>query len=299
MSFVAHGLSSFAAYLRLPMELEYPVRIISDVHLNHPASVANRAEELAPLFRDVRTVIFNGDTVELRFASIRAEGQRVFEELKQVCADVKVRAIFVNGNHDPFLAEHNHLDLEDGAILVTHGDIIFYNIAPWSPEATILEKAHDEALDELGEDAFTDFERRLHANKKASLAFELHEPKIPRGPTAMLRTYMREAWPPWRPLRIFKAWWETPARAVALARVFRPQARFVIIGHTHRAGCWRVGPRVVINTGGFLRAGGLMLVDLVEGSLTARKIVPSRHGFLPGKQVDQFPVTKLELREGF
>ena len=133
----------------------------------------------------------------------------------------------------------------------------------------------------------------------ASLAFELHEPTVPRGPLAGLRTYLREIWPPWRPLYILKTWWETPARAVALARVFRPRARLVLLGHTHRAGCWHVGPRVVMNTGGFIPAGGLMLIDLADGHLTSRRIVRTPDGFAPGKPLHRIPVSKLGVQEGF
>lgn len=281
------------------MELAQPIRILSDIHLNHPATIAAGPEELLPLLRDVRTVIFNGDTVELRFAASRAEGQQIMDRLRQLCAEAKVEAIFLNGNHDPIVSSLNHLDLADGAIVLTHGDILFYDISPWSAEAPALEEAHARALEEMGEDAFSDFERRLHANKKASLAFELHEPTTPRGRMARLRTYLHEGWPPWRPLSILKVWWQTPTLAVALARVFRPRARFILVGHTHRAGIWRIGPRIVMNTGGFIPAGGSMLVDLADDHLTARKIVRTTEGFAPGKCIGRFAVSKLGVQEGF
>ena len=43
--------------------VDEPIRIISDLHLGHTASLAREIAQVEPLFRDVRTLIFNGDTV--------------------------------------------------------------------------------------------------------------------------------------------------------------------------------------------------------------------------------------------
>ena len=46
----------------------------------------------------------------------------------------------------------NHLDLERGAILVTHGDILFLDLAPWSRDAKHYRLKHREILEVLGPD---------------------------------------------------------------------------------------------------------------------------------------------------
>lgn len=275
------------------------IRIISDIHLGHPACAVADAGQLEPLFRGARTVVFNGDSVELRFLKGRQLGQQHAEALRRVCLDAGAQPLFINGNHDPILAEESHLDLVDGAVLVTHGDLLFHDISPWSMEAGIMNEAHTKALAELGDDLFHDFETRLKASKRAALAMELHKPRVPRGSLAGVMTVLRECWPPWRPLQILRCWAVAPAKAVALARVFRPRARVIIIGHTHLCGIWRRGPRIVINTGSFLSIGGHLAVDIIGDSVAVRRIARKAGCYRIGAEIARFTAAKLTAREGF
>src|SRR5947208_78017 len=152
------------------MQLEEPSRILSDIHLGHPASLIGAAENIAPLLRGVPTVIFNGDTVEARFIKDRPAALRDLDSITKVYADGSVHPIFINDTHDPAISPVSHVDLADGAILVTHGDMLFHDVAPWSKQARAMRAAHQQALEEIEGDAFHDFEKRLHANKRASLA---------------------------------------------------------------------------------------------------------------------------------
>lgn len=278
---------------------EEPLRIISDLHLAHPDCIIEDPRHLAPLFRGVRTVIFNGDTVELRFLKGRLKGRKLAEAVKETCLGEGAQPVFINGNHDPILSATSHLDLVGGAVLLTHGDLLFHDISPWSKEAIVIGEAHTRALSELADDAFHDFEMRLKAGKRAALALELHKPPRYRGPLAALATILRECWPPWRPLQIIRCWVETPDKAVDLARVFRPQARFIIIGHTHLAGVWRRGPRVIINTGSFLSVGGRQVVDLHDRELVVRKVERRKGQFELGSEAGRFTATKLKPHEGY
>jgi predicted phosphodiesterase len=280
-------------------QFEEPVRILSDLHFGHPASIIEQPDQLGPLFREAKTVIFNGDTVELRYLRGRRIGMRNHGLIREVCDAHGVRAVFINGNHDPILSDLSHVDLADGAILVTHGDLLFHDISPWSHEAVTIGAAHTRELEELGEDAFLDFEKRLKASKRAALSIELHRSRLRRDSLAVLRTILLECWPPWRPFQVFHSWAVTPARAEALARVFRPRARFILIGHTHFSGCWRRGPRMVINTGSFLPLSGRMAVDLAGGTLTVRPILLERGVFKAGAPMMQFPATRLLPGEGY
>ncbi len=282
-----------------PPRLEEPIRIISDLHFGHPAGIIEQPGQLAPLFREAKTVVFNGDTVELRYLRGRRIGMRNYRLVREACEAAGAFPVFINGNHDPILSELSHLDLVDGAVLVTHGDLLFQDISPWSHEATIIGEAHARELAGMSEDAFLDFEKRLKASKRASLAIELHRPRMRRDGLSVLRTILRECWPPWRPFQVIHSWAITPGRAEALARVFRPRARIILIGHTHFSGCWRRGPRTVINTGSFLPFGGRMAVDIQGETLTVRPILIERGVFKAGSPLMQFAATKLLPGEGY
>ena len=281
------------------MQFDEPIRIVSDIHLGHPASLVGDPSELGPLIEGISTFVFNGDTVEHRFRKDQEQARKYLEAMKSFCAGLGATPVFVNGNHDPDISPHNHLDLAGGAVLVTHGDMLFHDISPWSIEAEVMKAAHQKALEEIEDQAFDDFEKRLHASKRASLALELHESTIPRGRMARYATYLREAWPPWRPFQIFHYWSKVPARAVALARVFRPRARFILIGHSHFGGVWKRDMRIIINTGSFLPIAGRTLVDLENGRLFVRKIERRRGQFRAGKTVAAFDISPLRAHEGF
>ena len=281
------------------MHTREPLRIISDLHLGHPASFLAHPADIAPLLRGVGTLVFNGDSAEMRFLEDRQTGMASIEKLRELCGSHGVEAQFINGNHDPTACSASHLDLGNGAVLVTHGDMLFHDISPWSIEAEIMGEAHTLALQELDDDSFADFEKRLNASKRASIALELLSSKLPRGRLARLAVLLKECWPPSRPWRILKVWKETPGRAEALARVFRPRARFVIVGHTHYQGIWKRGPRVIINTGSFTPPLGRLAVDIEESRLTVRNIVRRGRRFELGKQLAAFPISRLQAHEGF
>lgn len=258
------------------MEIIYPVTVLSDLHVGHPASHIRNPAELAPLFQGAATVVFNGDTVEMLWLYNRDRAQEQLERLAEVCLAEGARPVFLNGNHDPVVSSASHLDLWGGRVLVTHGDILFHEIAPWSREARVLGPEHTRLLEELAEAAHTDFEERLVAVKRASLALEMHEPRRPQGRLAGLALAVREGWPPWRVWWIARCWMRTPALADAIAERFRPQARFVLIGHTHYAGVWNRSGRIVVNTGSFLPFSGRLGVRLEAGRLEVRGIVRQR-----------------------
>ena len=132
---------------------EDPVLILSDLHLGHRASRVRDPAELEPLFKPFRTVIFNGDTAEMRTPEDRLIGRKLAADLARVCHHAGCKAIFINGNHDPTISDLNHLDLHGGTLLVTHGDILFLGVAPWSREAKHYLSAHRQFLEQLGNDA--------------------------------------------------------------------------------------------------------------------------------------------------
>jgi predicted phosphodiesterase len=271
-----------------------PILILSDLHLGHRASRIKHPDQLAPLLRGPGSVIFNGDTSEMRNPEDRVVGRKLAADLARTCHHAGRKAFFVNGNHDPTVSATNHLDLAQDAILVTHGDVLFLDVAPWSQDAGHYRKKHRQILERLGPDGYTDFETRLLASKRTSIELQMiEEPLTTRGRSPGFRLLIRNCWPPWRPLMIIKAWSEVPGRAADLAYIFRPAARFVILGHTHYPGAWEVAPRVIINTGSFVPYFGACAVIVEAGRLEFRQIDYSKGQFVLGKLLKNYAVDPL------
>jgi predicted phosphodiesterase len=276
-----------------------PILILSDLHLGHRASQIKHPDQLAPMLHGPGSVIFNGDTSEMRNPEDRLVGRKLAADLARICHQVGRKAFFVNGNHDPTVSSTNHLDLAHGAILVTHGDILFLEVAPWSRDAGHYLKKHRQILDGLGPDGYTDFEKRLLASKRASIELQLIEEPLTRGRSPGFRLLIRNCWPPWRALMIIKAWYEVPRRAANLAQIFRPKARFVIVGHTHFPVAWKVAPRVIINTGSFVPYFGACAAIIESGRIEVRQINSCQDRFVIGKLLRNFAVEPLGPKETF
>ncbi|HEY0793798.1 MAG TPA: metallophosphoesterase [Chthoniobacterales bacterium] len=260
-----------------------PILILSDLHLGHHASRISDVSSLEPLLSPFRTIIFNGDTAEMRHAADRPLGRKLTADLARFCHCLGCKTIFVTGNHDPGISELNHLDLHGGALLVTHGDILFLGVAPWSKEAKHYLSAHRRILKELGDDAFGSFEHQLLATKRASVELQMREKPLTRGRLPGLTLIALQAWPPTRPFKILYAWWRTPWLAADLMKLFRPQAHFVLIGHTHHPGVWRRSGRIIINTGSFLNYMGARAAIIEGERLEVRAVQPRNGRFTLGK----------------
>ena len=271
--------------------------ILSDLHLGHRASQIRDPEEIAPILKEAGAVVFNGDTVEMRTAVDRPVGRKMAAAVARLCHNIGCRATFINGNHDPSLSKIDHLDLMNGRMLVTHGDILFLGVAPWSREAPAYRKIHLRALAHLGPDALVNLEKRLLATKRAALRLQLMEqPVTADAPAPSLQVLLRQFWPPHRPFMILRAWQQTPTLAARLCELFRPEAKYVLIGHTHYPGCWQRGGITVINTGSFVLHFGALAVILHGESVEIRRIKKQKEGFVLGKRVARFQETPGDSR---
>jgi len=267
-----------------------PTLILSDLHLGHRASRIRDPEQLAPLFREAKTIVLNGDTAELRHQIDRPLGRQLAAHLARVCHASGAKAIFVNGNHDPVISHLDHLDLAEGQILVTHGDMLFLGVAPWSRQAYAYRKIHLRALEHLGPDALLNFEKRLLATKRTALKLQLLEEPTTKGRFQGIGLIIRQFWPPFRPFMILGAWWNTPKLGAKLLEAFRPDARYLLIGHTHFPGYWNHHGRVIINTGSFVLNFGACAVLLHEKSFEIRKIQRRGKNFALGKRLQEFSI---------
>ena len=270
------------------MNINSPTLIISDLHLGHPASYVVDPEQITPLIKDVGVVVFNGDTSELVFKHKREKAQRDVSQIKQICEDHNVQSIFINGNHDPFVSSFSHLDLFNETVLVTHGDILFHKITPWSENAEALAYEHSRILSNLPQNGHSEFEKQLQAVKMASFEVENKLAFVPRSRPDYWHMVKKAVWPPKRLFALLKFWLETPGLAVNLAARFRPMAKYIIIGHTHRSGIWQMGQRTVINTGSFMPFSGRTGVVLENGMLSVRKIKMRNKQFTLGRTITKY-----------
>src|SRR5260370_8497532 len=126
-----------------------PMIILADLHLGDRASQVRDPEEIARILKEAGAGVFNGDTVEMRTGVDRLVGRRMAAAVARLCHSIGCRATFINGNHDPSLSKIDHLDLLDGRLLVTHGDILFLGVAPWVRQALAYRNTPLRALPHL------------------------------------------------------------------------------------------------------------------------------------------------------
>ncbi len=264
------------------------LRILSDLHLFDAATQVRDLRQLEPLLADVHTLVINGDSCELLHghnAGRLPAMQRFFRERVP-------EVIFVTGNHDPAISEVHELLLADGRVWVTHGDICFDDLTPWSrnqPELVALVRA------ELAREPAGDYRAipvRLRVARTVAGQLEEKVDRLDRSLRARLLWLWHTFLPPRQPIAMLRAWRELPARAAALAAAQRPSAQVVVTGHVHLPGVWtpRPGP-TVINTGSFLAPLGGHLVDLVGEEVGVRRITRHKGGFHPGKTIAEIQLS--------
>ncbi len=261
------------------------IRIFSDLHFGDPRSTLDNLDALAPLLRDVDEIFLNGDTVDTIAAHTREKLPEVLAFFAR--ADLP-RATFLTGNHDPEISARAELDLLDGRVWVTHGDILFDDIAPWSHQAPEIRRCLAELSRDLSPAELARLETRYRLNRlacrdvlEAPHAFKTH-------PLAGVVRLFHALFPPHRLLAMLRAWRDTPRLAAALARAHRPRARVVVVGHTHRPGVWREGDITVVNTGSFARPFGGAYVELIGSCVRVVRIRRCGAGFISGRTMAEF-----------
>ncbi len=260
------------------------IRIFSDLHFGDARSRLGDPAMLAPLLQGADEVVLNGDTVDTQIPG-RPSG---WEEIAEYLSRAGPRPTYLTGNHDPDLAAPAELSLADGRVWVTHGDVFYEAIAPWSHHAGDLRRRLAALRAEVTEADWARVETRLRLNRVASLALPGLLDVTRRGPAAKAARLARTLFPPTRIIAMVRAWRDTPALAGAVARAERPAARVVVLGHTHYPGVWNApgAPGLtVINTGSFSRPFGGLFVELAGGRLQVRRIVETRGEFRPGRLV--------------
>lgn len=241
--------------------MKEPVRILSDLHLGHKLSRIEKVSALRPLIAGAGTVIFNGDTWQELPGPFCERGAAMMTELKSLCAEEGVEAVFLSGNHDPGWPGKGWVELAGGKIVITHGDALFHAGSPWKREILTAQRRVEE-LWSLHPEALSDVDERIEVARE--IARELCSVEYPLG-----RHIIKRAWdaaiPPMRALWMLDAWFSQGCAGARFCERYFPKAEALIIGHFHHTGCWSENGRVVINSGSFLDPGRAHYVEWNDG----------------------------------
>lgn len=273
-------------------------RILSDLHYGDPASRVRSLDALGPLFDGADRIVFNGDTLETRPSPISSQTDETRREFLEFARHKVPRCTLITGNHDADLSDTHSLDLLGGIVLVTHGDVLFDELVPWSRELPQIRQLFREQLALLTPAQREDPGERLAACKRACGKVRLPHDPHGRGLWQRVLLTARIFWPPQYPLAMIRAWRELPDRAAAFAREFRPGSRFVLVGHTHRPGVWLRPGSVVINTGSFRPPFGCYAVDVSPEWVVVRRVRHRQGNFALGRVVASFALAPTDENSG-
>lgn len=267
------------------------IRIISDLHYADQASRVTDLAQLTPLLDDTEQLLCNGDTMDTRPRPEPAVTAAALESLRAFVRHAGVPVTFITGNHDPDISDRHFVRLAEGAVLVTHGDILYDSIVPWGRDAALAGELV-RARRKSARAAPPDLRSLLQIHRDAAGQIpQRHQAE--RNGLKYLTSFLGDTlWPLDRVWRILKAWRQMPVLAQTLLETHGPGVRFLIIGHTHRPGCWPLANgAVLINTGSFCPPTGRLLVDLTDAELLVRRIDQRRGRFHAGQVVARFALT--------
>ena len=266
-------------------------RIFSDIHYGDPASRVRRLAQLRPLLEGVDEVILNGDTLDTRPGARPQFTAALRAEVTAFAGAHAAAVTLITGNHDPDVSPHHSLDFAGGQVFVTHGDILLDTIVPWGRDARLIGQRIAAELGHLPPRERSVLDARLAVWRRVAATISQRHQSEPRGWRYAAGFIADTVWPPLRVLHVLQVWRAESRRAAEFARRHRPQAKFIIIGHTHRAAVRRTALGVtVINTGALCPPFGSYVADLAADRLTVRRVAERGGEFHPGAVVAEFPL---------
>lgn len=279
---------AFPTVVRVSSEL---TRIISDIHFGDRASRVVRLEQLQPLLEGVAHLVLNGDTLDTRPGPYPDQTRACLAAVREFFPRAVPETTFLTGNHDANLSDQHRLDLANGRVFVTHGDIVFDDIVPWSRDANAIRQLIAAELASTTPEQNDPLDHRLMIWRRVAHRIPQRLQSEKHGLKHTFSYLADTLWPPDRVFKIIRAWRLEPSLAAELARRYRPRAGFVVTGHLHRPLIRRKpGNVIVINTGSFCPPFGAYAVDVTGERLTVRRVERSGGEFRPGTTVAEFPL---------
>lgn len=266
-------------------------RILSDLHFGEHACRLHSLAGLGPLLDGVQHLILNGDSVDTRPGPHPARTAQLRSEFSQFLGRSGTPATLLTGNHDADLSPHHHLSLAERRVFVTHGDLCFPDIVPWSQDAPAIRRRITAELARDPVPAAGELDHLLGVFRRVAAEVpQRHQAEPHRGKYAV-RYLVDTVWPPARLLRVLHTWHRAPDLAFGLAQRHRPEARLIICGHTHRPGIWRHRDgRVHVNTGSFCPPLGTLCVDLESDVARVRRVEFHRGEARAGRCLVEIPL---------
>lgn len=257
----------------------------------------NELEQLAPLIEGHGAVIFNGDTTELRHERNRAAGLEILARLTGLCQRLGTEPFFVTGNHDPVNGNRHYATLGQGQILMTHGDVLFPSVTPWSRRAPQMEEIYEQEMTRLSAQShLSEMEARCRAVRATNAVWEKRPERHASMRFGKIGALIQDLWPPVRPFTILKVWADTPGLAARLAEKMNPSPQVVLLGHTHRAGIWRSRGRTIINTGSFIPLSGRLAVRARRNQIEVHELHRGKdNAYRLGRQIRVVPLVTGDL----
>ena len=264
------------------------LRILSDLHVYDAQTQIRDLRQLEPLLIGVKTLVLNGDTCEMRPSVAMPDVARLQAFFRARVPEV----IFVTGNHDPDISDRHELLLADGRVWVTHGDVFFDDLTPWSRNQPELQRTvAGLRAAEPGAD-YRQLEVRFRFAREATRIVGSSIDPEDATFRAQLVRWGHTFFPPRQTIAMLRAWHDLPTLAARLAMAQRPAAQVVVTGHVHFPRVWiRTPGPAVINTGSFFSPLGGHLVDVTDGRVVVRRIRRSQGRFEPGRLIAEIPLT--------
>ena len=260
------------------------LRILSDLHVYDARTQIRDLGQLEPLLAGVQALVINGDSCEMRRGVASSDVTRLREFFQERVPEV----VFVTGNHDPDISETHELLLANDRVWVTHGDVCFDDLTPWSRQQPELRRVVRELLASSRGADYRELDTRIRLAREAA---RIVGPDLDPGEAgfwAQLGRFCHTFFPPRQILAMRRAWRDLPVAAAALAMAQRPSAQVVVTGHVHLPGVWVRPPGpIVINTGSFFSPLGGHLVDLAGDLVQVRRIRRHHGQFEPGRQITE------------
>lgn len=266
---------------------EQVIRIFSDLHFGDRSSRIARPQALEPLAEGASAWIINGDTVDTRRGPSAAYTTEIRAQMDDFLRALGFPVTQLTGNHDPDISGLHRLELAEGRVFLTHGDILYPEIVPWGLDAEQIRDLIEAEFLARGPQAPPPSldEELVIFRRVAARIPQRHQSERRRG-LYLLRLARDLMSPPWRCLRIFEAWRSLPRRAWELVDRHRLNAQIVLAGHSHWSGIWsRPGGPAVVNTGAFCRPFHPWAADLGPDAVVVRRVEERRGQFYPGPTV--------------
>lgn len=264
------------------------ILILSDLHLGDRKRGIPTAEMVRPLWRGVDRLVLNGDTSELHDPECVETAERETRALVEACRADGVEVCAIAGNHDPFMSRLARLALRNKRVLVTHGHTIHRLVPRPLVEGQIMESGDEESMCSVHRTDETTLEDSFaRARRLTPPPEELETPRNLIGSIGYAISRPMVLW------KIMRYWRNFPVWSDRYAEQLQHEAQVVLVGHSHRQGVWRVGSRVVVNTGSPTWPGRPWAVRIVDQTVFVHRIVRENTEW----SLDEHPVEVIELED--